>query len=226
MKKSISYLKSKLGMNNPTVDNVEAGECDVLVPWRQYNYQYNFENGDGTPCKSKKFHRRRFEHDKDLDGEDLERDLDDEEERDMEESVSSEVLNMDFEEDDDFDDEWSVLIDPDEDVEIIEAGDEYDDDGNLTEAIVKKTVIRDGQKKIKLVSDREGYKTIRTDNGMVREVKMSKEEIYKRKMQQRTAKLKRDAKMDMIQKKRKKSILKRSWDDTGNGPKYVKKAGK
>lgn len=225
MKKSLQYLRNKLGMNNPTVDNVEAPETDVLIPWRTYNYQYNFENGDGMPCKSKKFRRKWFEHDKDYDGEDAEENLDDEEEKDMEdmeESVSDEVLNLDIDyDDDDWNDEWSLLVDPDEEIELIDAGDEYEDDGNLTETIKKKWVIRDGKKKLKLVSDREDYKVIRTDTGAAREVKMTSSEKLERERQQKRGALKRKREMSQIQAKRKKSIMRRTWDKTGNGPKNV-----
>jgi len=76
----------------------------------------------------------------------------------------------------------------------------------LEEKIVKMKVIRDGKKKIIKKTDQVGYKMV---NG--KSVKMSAIEKLNRSKSQRKASIKRKAKTNVSNLKRKKSIKKRTF---------------
>jgi len=81
-----------------------------------------------------------------------------------------------------------------------------DDATDVDESVVRKRVVRGGQILIKRKSSKPGYKI---KHG--KEVRMAAQEIMKRKRASIKAARKRKGKMSMIQKKRQRSIMKRSW---------------
>ena len=79
---------------------------------------------------------------------------------------------------DDVDDEWSLLVNPDEDG--------IDKDSEINERLIRKIVFRNGKRLIKFVSDKENYR-VQKKNGRPIEVRMKPSEVLKRKKSQRIA---------------------------------------
>lgn len=77
----------------------------------------------------------------------------------------------------------------------------------VTEVIKRRVVVRGGKKTILWKSDKEGYKTV---DG--KEVKMSATELRKRAKAGIKAARRAKAKQAAMQKRREKSIAKRTWD--------------
>jgi len=79
---------------------------------------------------------------------------------------------------------------------------------NILEAITRDRVVRDGKWKIKYSSDKDGYKIV-NKNGVRHEVRISPEEMRKRKRAAKRAARKRKAMKSKISAKRKRSMAKR-----------------
>jgi len=90
----------------------------------------------------------------------------------------------------------------DEDEEPIDE----DDASDIDEAVRRKRVVRGGKVMIKKKTDKSGYKV---KNG--KEVRMTSQERMKRKRASIKAARKRKGRQSMIQKKRKRSMTKRTW---------------
>lgn len=79
----------------------------------------------------------------------------------------------------------------------------------LNEALKVKYVVRKNRRVKKWKTDKKGYRVEYDENGKPREVRMKAAEKRKRKIGQRKAKIKRQAKMGLIKKKQKKSFVAR-----------------
>lgn len=95
----------------------------------------------------------------------------------------------------------SIIIDAIEAEEL-----EYEDE--LSERLIRKKVVRNGKRMIKIKTDKPGYRVSR-EGGRVKEVRMKAQELRKRKRGQRIAGRKRKAKAKSIQRKRLISFKKR-----------------
>jgi len=78
----------------------------------------------------------------------------------------------------------------------------------IVEAIERERVVRKGKWKVKYSSTREGYRVLNND-GVRKEIKMSPEEIRKRKRSGKKAARKMKGKMAQINARRKRSMAKR-----------------
>ena len=102
---------------------------------------------------------------------------------------------------DDVDDEWSLLVNPDEDG--------IDKDSEINERLIRKIVFRNGKRLIKFVSDKENYR-VQKKNGRPIEVRMKPSEVLKRKKSQRIASKKRKSGIQRSILKRRKTLRKRT----------------
>ena len=81
---------------------------------------------------------------------------------------------------------------------------------NLSEALKRKFVVRNGKRVAKWKSTRQGkYRVEYDENGRPREVRITAKERLNRKKGQRKGKIKRKAKEDAIERKRKRSFIAR-----------------
>ena len=79
----------------------------------------------------------------------------------------------------------------------------------INEALKKKKVVRKNKVKWKWKTDKPGWRVEYDENGKPREVRMKAAEKRKRKLGQRKGKIKRNAKMNLIKLKQKKSFIAR-----------------
>lgn len=95
--------------------------------------------------------------------------------------------------------------------EYLEHAEETVEDSNevLDEKLVRKDMVRDGKKVKRWISTKPGWKVQYDKGHNPREVKISAAEKKHRKLAQKKAKLKRQAEMKMLQKKRLRSFKKR-----------------
>jgi hypothetical protein len=112
----------------------------------------------------------------------------------------------------DWDDEFSVFSEEDEEIEIEDSASEDNEDdleeNNLTERVQRKKVIRNGKRVIKWKTNKPGYRVVKSGN-RIKEVRMTPQEKLKRKRAQRKASVKRKVTMNMSKRKRARSIKKR-----------------
>jgi hypothetical protein len=80
-------------------------------------------------------------------------------------------------------------------------------DGLLAEKLVRKYYIERGQRKVKWITDKEGYRVEFDENDMPKEVKMTRQEIMHRRQAAKTSVLKHNKPRE--QALRKKSFAKR-----------------
>ena len=103
-----------------------------------------------------------------------------------------------------FNEEQCVYAGVDEELEF-----ELDGEGNsIEERLVKKTLVRNGKKVIKMVTDKPGFKIVK-DGNKVKEVKMDAKEKKSREKGQKAGARKRKATSKASSKKRSKSNKKR-----------------
>ncbi len=79
---------------------------------------------------------------------------------------------------------------------------------NIVESIERERVVRKGKWKVRYSSSREGYRVLNND-GVRKEVRMSPDEIRKRKRSGKKAARRMKGRMAQINAKRKRSMAKR-----------------